>query len=111
MEQILTEAAKQAPALVVLAVIVWAFLKDRKSDAESNREFHKNEGQVNRAAMERIVGDHKEVMREQAKSNDRLTESHAVLTRTLLLHDATVRGSNDNVMGSHEEIMGRVGNQ
>ena len=111
MEQILIEAAKQAPALVVLALIVVAFLKFLKSEGEVARNFIERVMADHKDSMVDVVEKHATAMDAQAQTNEKLTKSHEILTRTILLHDATVRGENDNVMGTHEEIMGRVANQ
>ena len=86
MDTLFSEAIKQAPSLGVLAFVVYTFLKHLRG-----------EGELNRASLEKMA----DSIGELQTSNDRLS-------KIIILHDATVRGTNDDTMGSHAEIMGEL---
>lgn len=102
--EILTEAAKQVPSLVVLVVIVVYFL----------RYLEKlNESQTARAKqmMEPYEKGYA-VLNETIKHlSDEIADSKKVsakLAQVIMYHDATVKGENPDILGSPKEIMERI---
>ncbi len=101
MQEVLLEAAQQVPALVVLCGFVFLILR-------LFRGFLAEQGEVSRALIRELYERQEAVAKGQSGTNAEMAKALDRLTRTVLRHDATVRGTNPKVMGTHHDQMGEI---
>ena len=119
MAELLIEAAKQVPALIVLLVLVTTFLRTLTARDESHEERlaklieQQNTHEVrlteqqntHEVRLTEVMGQQISTMLEEL---GQLKTVNARLAQVLMYHDATVRGTNPETLGSTEEIMARI---
>lgn len=101
---VLIEAAKQAPALTVLVVVVVYFLRylERMNTTaiERQKEIAKTYSEslkVHSAAVEHLAAEIKSSQRVMAR-----------LTQVIMFHDATVKGVNPDTLGDPKDAIDKI---
>jgi len=98
----------QAPIAVILLVAGVYLMKEFGKRDETWRNFFKETAESQHKTMESVSRSHQEAMNGISRQLERLAEQVAKNTAIVVLHDATVRGTNPETIGTTEEIMERL---